>query len=117
MVSAHMLEPVDYLDINSVVLLFVVLCYTLLPPCVHGFNIGVAPTPSSLFVRGYRPTLQDLGFDGEYTQPESPVDLFFHGTFDLTPQYGYQGAGRVVLPLLCHSIGIDCTVATYANLP
>ena len=35
MVSAHVSEPVDYLDINSVVLLFVVLCYTLLPSFVY----------------------------------------------------------------------------------
>ena len=44
MVSARMLEPVDYLDISSVVLLFVVLCYTLLPAFVpvYCFNTGVA---------------------------------------------------------------------------
>ena len=48
MASAHMFEPVEYLDINSVVLLFVVLCYTLLPSWVtpvHGFDIGVAVRP------------------------------------------------------------------------
>ena len=62
MVSAHMLEPVDYLDINSVVLLFVVLCYTLLPSCVpvYGFHLGVAPNPYTLYWKAMTMSAQAL---------------------------------------------------------
>ena len=69
MVSAHMLEPVEYLDINFVVLLFVVLCYTLLPSCVHvhGFDNGVA-RPSYHRTRWRQPTkdISELAFEVGY---------------------------------------------------
>ena len=56
-----MLEHLDYLDISSVVLVFVVPCNTLLPSClpVHGMDIAVAEAPGTLFLLDLRGELFD----------------------------------------------------------